>query len=174
MKQTLILFSVLLPVFFGTLASCGSPKRQAEVQGRESMWTGEAIRNASLNNAIVAQHTLFPYHFETGSARLNDLGLRDLNVLCDHFAKTPGDLNVRRGPASESLYEARVKTVLDRLAEVGVQGGSVAVKDGLPGGDGISSERVIVILKGKMSSLGSTMDGGGSTSASTGSGVLVQ
>lgn len=173
MKQTLILFPALLPVLFGTLASCGSTKHQTELQGRESRWAGEAIQNASLNNAIIAQHTLYPYHFENGSAKLNDLGLRDLNVLCDHFAKATGDLNVRRGTASPSLYEARVKTVLDRLAEVGVQSGSVTVKDGLPGGDGISSERVIVILQGKMTSPASTMNGGG-TSAATGSGVLVQ
>jgi hypothetical protein len=168
MKKTLM----LLPMLFGALASCGSTKKHAELEGRANMWAGDAIKNASLNNAIISQHTLYPYHFVSSSAELNDLGLRDLNVLSDHFTKTPGDLNVRRGDASQSLYEARVKTVLDRLAEVGVQGGSVAVKDEMPGGEGISSERVIVILKGKMTSPGSTMDGG--TSAVTGSGVLVQ
>src|SRR5207249_16097 len=94
------------------------------------------------------------YHFENGSAELNELGERDLGVLADHFKSAPGDLNVHRGDAAQALYESRVKKVLERLASAGVKGGQVSVKDGLPGGDGISSERVIVILKEKMSSGG--------------------
>jgi hypothetical protein len=147
MKTTLI----LLPLILGTLASCGSPTKNRELQGRSSMWTGDAIRNASMNQAIVAQHTLYPYHFATGSAELNDIGERDLSVLAAHFQKTPGDLNVRRGDASQTLYETRVKAVLDFLAATGVKEGSIAVKDGPAGGEGMLSERVIVILKEKMS-----------------------
>lgn len=154
MKKTLTLFSWTTAVLLATLGSCSTASTNPELEGRDSAWAGEAIRNASLNNAIITQHTLYPYHFAGGSAELNDLGERDLHVLADHFMKAqagmPGELNVRRGSASPSLYEARVKFVLECLTVHGVEGGMVAVKDGLPGGDGMASERVIVILKEKM------------------------
>jgi hypothetical protein len=170
MKNTHPFLPVLLgATVLGALAACASaPPGNPELSGRGSMWAGDAIRNASLNNAIIAQHTLYPYHFANGSAQLNDLGQRDLNVLANHFRDTPGDLNVRRGDATETLYEARVKSVLDRLTVAGVAGGSVAVRDGLPGGEGIASERVIVILKEKMTKTGSGISGS-SSSGSNGS-----
>jgi hypothetical protein len=161
MKTTLI----LLPVLLGTLAACGTTNHQIEVERRESAAAGDAIRSASLNNAILAQHTLYPYHFVSGSAGLNALGERDLGVLAEHFLTSAGDLNVHRGDAGQALYEARVKGVLERLAAAGVQGGSVAVKDGLPGGDGLLSDRVIMILKERMSKSSSPTSG--STGASS-------
>lgn len=156
MKKTLILFSWTTAVLLATLGSCSMPSTNPEFEGKDNAWGGEAIRNASLNNAIISQHTLYPYHFAGGSAELNDLGERDLHVLTDHFKKAqvgmPSELNVRRGNASPALYEARVKFVLESLTAQGVEGGMVAVKDGLPGGEGMASERVIVILKEKMES----------------------
>lgn len=172
MKKTQILLPWTTAALLGALPACESANTNPELEGPDSAWAGDAIRNASLNNAIIAQHTLYPYHFAGGSADLNDLGQRDLHVLTDHFTKTPrespGELNVRRGDASQLLYEARVQVVLVRLAAAGVQGGMVAVKDGPPGGAGMSSERVIVILKEKMSMQSSSMDGGSSSSGSTG------
>jgi len=158
------------------LSACGTTHPNPELEGRENMWVGEAFRNASLKNAIVAQHTLYPYHFVTGSAVLNDLGERDLDVLSVHFTEASGDLNVRRGQAAQALYEARVKAVLDHLAAAGVPTNSVAIKDGLPGGDGISSERVIVILKEKMSKDENAFGdiGGGNSGGDMGGGALVQ
>ncbi len=160
MKPNPILTALLL----ASLAACRSAQADNDVEFHQGPWATEEIQNASMNAAIVAQHTLYPYHFAAGSAELNDLGVRDLNVLADHFAKAGGDLNVRRQNADPSLYEARVKAVLERLAQAGVPSGAVAVKDGLPGGDGISSERVIVILKGKMSSSSSSSSTTTSTS----------
>jgi hypothetical protein len=172
MKKTLTLCSWTTAVLIATLSSCSNSGTNPELEGRDSAWAGDAIRNASLNNAIITQHTLYPYHFVSGSAQLNDLGERDLNVLADHFKKAqagiPGELNVRRGSASQSLYEARVKLVLELLTARGVEGGMVAVKDGLPGGDGMSSERVIVILKEKMEKQSPDNDVG----SSTGGGLL--
>ncbi len=162
----------ILPlVLCAVLGACTSPGgNNSDVEQHRGPWAGDEIQNASLNNAIVAQHTLYPYHFLNGSGELNDLGARDLCVLTDHFLKSGGDLNVHRGRASQAVYEARVKTVLERLSAAGVPSGAVAVKDGLPGGDGISSERVIVILKEKMSksdNMGGTMDLNGGSSGST-------
>ena len=174
MKSRTILTALLL----GALFSCKGVNEDTEVTEHEGPWAADVISNASLNNAIVSQHTLYPYHFVAGTGELNDLGARDLNVLTDHFLKAGGDLNVRRGGASQAVYDARVKTVLEKLAAAGVQSGAVAVKDGLPGGEGLASESVIVILKEKMSkesmgsSTGSTL--GNSTGASSGSGSVLK
>ena len=47
-------------------------------------------------------------------------------------------------------------------------------RDGLPGGDGLSSERVIVILKGKMTAPAFMTDTDSSSSSSSGTGMLTQ
>jgi hypothetical protein len=73
----------------------------------------------------------------------------------------------RRFSLTQAVYEGRVKTVLERLSAAGVKSDAVAVKDGLPGGDGISSTRVIVILKEKMSKSQSMTSGSATTSSST-------
>jgi len=174
MKSRTILSALLL----GALVSCKGVNEDTEVTEHEGPWAADVISNASLNNAIVSQHTLYPYHFVAGAGELNDLGARDLNVLTDHFLKAGGDLNVRRGGASQAVYDARVKTVLEKLAAAGVQSGAVAVKDGLPGGEGLASESVIVILKEKMSkeSMGSSSGTsiGNSTGASAGTGSVLK
>jgi hypothetical protein len=171
MKKNLIAVSALL----AALAACHSAASGNDVEEHHGPWAGDEIQNASLNNAIVSQHTLYPYHFVAGSAELNELGARDLNVLVAHFLTAGGDLNVHRGETPEPLYESRVKTVLERLAAAGVVSSSVAVKDGLPGGEGLASERVLVILKGKMSkgtgmTTGSNLMGAGNS----GTGVTIQ
>lgn len=162
MKSRTILIAVLL----GALGACKGANADTEVTEHDGPWSADVIANASLNNAIVTQHTLYPYHFVTGTAQLNDLGSRDLSVLTDHFLKAGGDLNVHRGGVPQALYDARVKTVLESLAAAGVASGAVAVKDGLPGGEGLSSERVIVILKEKMTK---TEEAGSSTTTNTSS-----
>jgi hypothetical protein len=166
---------IAIPTLLAMLAACHSAAQGNDVETHKGPWAGDEIQNASLNNAIVSQHTLYPYHFVTGSAELNELGARDLNVLVAHFLIASGDLNVRRGEASQPLYESRVKTVLERLAAAGVTSSSVAVKDGLPGGEGISSERVLVILKGKMSKGSSSTSGTDLTSSgAAATGVAIQ
>ncbi len=79
--------------------------------GEGEMWVGDAIRRASIDRAIVAQRTLYPYHFVTDAAELNDLGRRDLRALAKHYREHTGELALWRGGASETLYEARQTTV---------------------------------------------------------------
>jgi hypothetical protein len=158
----------LLPALLALLGACHSAPPDPDAPKTEGPWAGEQLQNASMNAAIVAQHTLYSYHFTAGAAELNELGVHDLDVLAAHFQTSTGDLNVRRGEAAQALYEARVRTVLEKLAAAGVTSRSVAVKDGLPGGEGISSERVVEILKGKMSK-GTWTTGGMGTSGMNGS-----
>jgi hypothetical protein len=168
--------TILIAAVLGTLCACKGANADTEVTEHDGPWAADLIANASMNNAIVTQHTLYPYHFVAGTAQLNDLGQRDLSVLMDHFLKAGGDLNVHRGSAPQPLYDARVKTVLEGLAAAGVASGAVAIKDGLPGGEGLSSERVIVILKEKMSKTEEAGSGSSSstTSSSTSSGTSLQ
>jgi len=162
-------------VLCSVLAACTTPGGDdSDIQEHKGPWAGDEIQNASLYNAIISQHTLYPYHFLNGSGELNELGARDLCVLIDHYLHAGGDLNVHRGSASQPVYEARVKSVLERLSAAGVPAGAVAVKDGLPGGDGISSERVIVILKEKMSKVeNNTIGSTNSSSSSAASGSTI-
>jgi hypothetical protein len=118
------------------------------VRDRSSVnaWLMSTVRNSAIENAIIAQHTLYPYHFVANSDMLNNLGESDLGVLATHYRLHPGKLNIRRGETPEDLYKARVKLVVEKLAEEGVDTDRVTVEDALPGGDGISSERALLIL----------------------------
>lgn len=103
-------------------------------------------KDTSVQNAIISQHTLYPYHFVKNGAELNELGLRDLGVLSAHFAKHPGQLNIRHDNISTNLYSDRINFVLDKLKAAGINTRDVVVADGMPGGSGIASEAIIVIM----------------------------
>jgi len=45
------------------------------------------------------------------------------------------------------LYEARVNAVVARLQEVGVDIERMNIADGMPGGSGMASEKVLIILE---------------------------
>ncbi len=111
-----------------------------------------SYNNMSIQNAIISQHTLYPYHFIKNGAELNELGNKDLMVLAKHFTKHPGGLNVRRDNISADLYQARIDFVLDRLKEENVDVERVGISDSMPGGSNMPSEKVLVILGGKASS----------------------
>jgi len=104
------------------------------------------LNNIQLENAIVAQHSLYPYHFTQDGAALNALGQRDLAVLARHFVKYPGSLNIRRGDTPVELYDARVAYAVQQLKQGGVATDRLTISDGMPGGTGMPSERVVMIL----------------------------
>src|SRR5436190_13611283 len=78
-------------------------------------WTVQTLDDESISNAIITQHTLYPYHFVNGSAELNKLGERDVKVLAGHLVRTPGDISLRRGAEAQGLYDARVASVTKAL-----------------------------------------------------------
>lgn len=100
----------------------------------------------ALENAIIAQHTLYPYHFVKNGAELNDLGKRDLSVLINHFIHQTGHLNIRRLDISDSLYEARIEYVRKMLLDAGIGTDRISISDDMPGGSGMASENILVIL----------------------------
>jgi len=130
-------------------AMCGcepadNPKRDGVA--KIDKWLVNSFSDAAINNAIIRQHTLFPYHFTPDSPELNELGRRDLGVLAAHYREHPGKLNIRRGDVSNELYDARVKAVGEMLAEANAQTQRIQIRDELPGGDGMVSEKVVIIL----------------------------
>jgi hypothetical protein len=114
--------------------------------------TIEALNRSAVDEAIISQHTLYPYHFVRHSAELNELGRRDLHVLLAHYRAfaaphgMPQPLNVRRGDTPSALYEARLATIVRNLADAGLSRDAIEIADGMPGGDGASTDRVITIL----------------------------
>ena len=155
------------------LLGCQSTLHNSGDGAAPAPWVSEAIRRAAVERAIVVQHTLYAYHFVDGSADLNALGAQDLAVLAAHFREHAGELNVRRANTAAALFEARVTAVARALAQAGVPAARVTVADGLPGGDGATSERVIAILAKPSTPLTGTSAGTGTstgkpTGASTG------
>jgi len=111
----------------------------------------ESIRDMGINNAIITQRTLFPYHFMTNSQDLNELGRRDLGVLAKHFRENPGILSIRRGSTAPDLYNLRLDIVQEFLINAKVDASRIAFNDAMPGGKGMSSEQVIQITEGRNS-----------------------
>ena len=113
--------------------------------------TNEAISMSvdeqMVSAAVIREHTLFPYHFVMHSASLNELGWRDVRWLAAHYVSNPGPLNVRQGSTPDELYKARVRTVVTAMTDRGVRHDRIKVTDGMPGGDGMSSDQVVVIME---------------------------
>jgi hypothetical protein len=107
----------------------------------------KSYNDIAMQNAIISQHTLFPYHFITNGAELNELGRRDIAALTSHFIRYPGKLNIRRHNTAADLYEARVNLVHERLQQAGIDMERIRISDDMPGGSGMTSERVLVILE---------------------------
>ena len=107
----------------------------------------ESISDTGINNAIITQSTLFPYHFIHDAPELNELGQRDLGVLARHFMDRSGTLSVRQGSARRDLYNARTTSVREFLIASGVDTARIQFTDTPPRGQGISSERVIQIAE---------------------------
>ena len=104
--------------------------------------------DAAISGAILAAHTIYPYHFVPNSRRLNELGISDLGVLAEHYSEHPGELNLHRGGTPRALYQARASSVMEALAKMGVDPARIRIADGLPGGDGMPSRQVVTIVEG--------------------------
>ena len=137
--------SICLP--FLLLAGCSENMQKRQDTHLLNSRLIESYNGISVNNAIVSQHTLYPYHFITNSAELNELGNNDLMVLIKHFMKNPGELNIRQGDVSDKIYQARINFVLKKTTDAGIDREKISISDDMPGGSGMSSEKVLTILK---------------------------
>jgi hypothetical protein len=134
------------------VAGCNSPRDGGEApRGVDSLWAMESIIAAEVNRAIIRQSALFPYHFINGSAELNPLGRRDLNVLTDHFQNAPSlrmprQLRIRQGVAGDELYMDRIEVVLESLMDAGILREDIRVTQNINGGDGMTSDRLVNVI----------------------------
>jgi hypothetical protein len=168
-----LLFAMAAGVSLAGLAGCASdngekPRAEHHQKDDTPVTTDEdarefdaAIVRAHQNDfeaaGIIRQHTIYPYHFVADSATLNELGQRDVGILAGHYASLPVDrgvppaaLSVRRGDAPPDLYDARVRAVTAELARGGVPSERVRIADAAPGGDGMLSGKIKVILQRDM------------------------
>lgn len=133
--------------FFILMAGCSETVERNQDTHLLNSKLINSYNDIAIQNAIISQHTLFPYHFVKNGAGLNELGNSDLRVLAKHFMKHPGRLNVRRGNISGDLYQARIDFVLERMKEAGIDGEQICISDGMPGGSGMPSEKILTILE---------------------------
>ncbi len=133
------------------LCGCCAPQKEKVSNPIDQSQVDRAIvgiySDMAIQNAIIAQHTLYPYHFVNNSANLNTIGERDLSVLIAHFLNNPGKLIVQQGAADDLLYQSRAQLVYEKLLAGGIVQEKINITDGMPGGDGMPSGSVIEILE---------------------------
>ena len=146
-----LLSNAALTVLLVLAAGCQMPEKSVSQRNSEvDAWLIGSMQDMQIDNAVIREHTLYPYHFVINSADLNELGGRDLDVLAKHFKDNPGQINLWRGDVSGDLWQARSDTVLKHLAQAGVDMNRVRVEQGLPGGDGMTATEVVLRFKQAM------------------------
>jgi hypothetical protein len=149
-RRSLVLAGVL-----AALAGCqhSNPSRELHPDAMHFAEIDRALvqmlNRSPIDQAILSQHTIYPYHFVRHSPELNELGRRDLAVLLTHYREFPGPvqpLNVRRGTESDNLYDARIQRIAKAITDSGINSGRISIEDDMPGGDGAASDRVIRIM----------------------------
>ena len=106
----------------------------------------DTVRMQPIDQAVIAQRTLYPYHFVAGNDTLEGIGRHDLRIIVDHYRDQGVPLNVNRGEASEQIYDARVRTVAKFIADCGVPDNRIQIVQGRPGGPGLPGAWVVKIL----------------------------
>ena len=105
-------------------------------------WMIRTYQGQQVENAITRQHTIWAHHFVQGTTSLTPRAERDLGILRDHYLRHDGGvLTVRRGDASDELFEARLAVLDSWLSDEGVRMASVTVEHDLYTGDGKRSTR---------------------------------
>jgi hypothetical protein len=138
-----------------------------DAQAEQNAWMVWTYQDDVSRAGVVAQATIYPHHFDTDGAALNELGKRDIATLAAHYAANPGRLNVRRGGADDALYTARVKAVTDALTAAGVLAARVSIADGQPGGAGALAERAVLVMGRDVKPLDSVVSTRGSSANTT-------
>lgn len=129
------------------LVGCSETMQEAPDKGWINAELVTSLHDIQTKNAVMRQHVLFPYHFIDNGAELNELGQRDLAILAEHFVEHPGLLTLRQSDTPPNLYASRVHMIVHKLREAGIDTERIQVSDGMPGGRGMASDRVLTILE---------------------------
>lgn len=171
------LAAIALAALISLAAGCSDPNwdvgRPAWDHGRAQAMETYATRSyfeEQIQSGSVAQHTIYPHHFQANSAQFNELGGHEIAVLASAYKVGPGKLAIRRGDESDALYAARTAAVTDALAKCGVDTKRMTVSDELPGGPGDTADHVLV-LRAAQNVPGSSSGYSSGAPSSTGSSV---
>jgi hypothetical protein len=127
-----------------------------------------------MRNGAAVGRTIYPHHFVVGDAALTLVGQRHFNALLPRSDIDQVRVSVPRGDASDALYQARLDGLRRRFIEAGYDEERFALVDALPGGDGISSDRVLLLAAKEEQNAGGQANrragGTGSSDRSSGSG----
>ena len=96
---------------------------------------------------VVRQRTLVEADFQIDSATLSPLGRKDVTILAQAVREDGGSISVRKGYASQELYDARVAEVRARLVAAGIQLERIVIVDRPAGGTGEATAEALVIRK---------------------------
>lgn len=131
--------------FHEAMDPAGNP-RATEQRKLENAELVTAPFEDSVIKGVIAEHSLRPYHFVERSASLNELGQTHVQILADHYASNPGQVHLNSDEHSEKLRKQRIETIVSALEEGGVDTARVQIREDLPGGDGMSSREVLLII----------------------------
>ena len=148
MKETFVTISLVCGILIcGCSPQTEKPMQSAVDRDQVNRAILDTYSDLAIQNAIITQHTIYPYHFVNNSAELNVIGTRDLSVLIEHFLQNPGGIAVQKGVVDDILYQSRAQLVYEKLLEAGIPQDKINITDGMPGGDGMASGTVIEILE---------------------------
>ena len=133
-------------LFAVVMAGCESAAPEMEISRDVERALLETQYEDARRAGVIRQQTIQPYHFVVYTATLNELGVREIEILATHYRIHGGVLRIRRGDAEEQLYQDRVEEIRSVLRARNVDMSRVRLSDGLPGGDGLASDRVVEML----------------------------
>jgi uncharacterized membrane protein YgcG len=101
--------------------------------------------NQQIRNGAATGRTIYPHHFVIGDSELTMVGERQFSALLPRNDLEPARMIIPRGDASDVLYRARLDALRQRFVAAGYGEDRLVLVDELPAGDGIPSERVVLI-----------------------------
>ena len=94
---------------------------------------------------VIKQRTLYEMHFKPDSAKLSNLGKRDVAILAEAMRDDGGRISLPRATASDTLHAARIEQVRATLVEAGIDLTRVKIGDESTGGSGVNTIDAVLI-----------------------------
>jgi hypothetical protein len=118
-------------------------------------------------NGVANERAIYPKDFRPGTAELNPLGNRHVDILIDSSRGARGEITILRGDERDDVYADRIAAVQHALTDAGIKDVTVARGDHV-GAAGVSSDRAVLTYTKFMSEYApkATNTGGGSSSSS--------
>ena len=147
MRQTLLLAGMATLLLCGCqgkpAARVNAPPHGQPVETHDMQGTYIYMTDA----ALLADMTICDMHFLPHRAMLNDLGEQRLSRLASLMEAYGGTINLSTDVASEDLIAERMDTIIDFLAQAGIDTYQEVVVCDLPGDEGMETRQALVIYQ---------------------------